>query len=156
MVALASCRVHEIGLVHTIDAAHRVVGHEGGRGKCARLHGHTYAFEVKLFGPILDETGFIADFGRIKDLLNEWDHRTLLWDGNDELADVIEGCEFRSSRRGSVVRLPFNPTAENLSRHVAEELLERFPAVVKAEVVCRETAKSSARWIATRAVQVWV
>ncbi len=42
------------------EAAHHLPGH---RGKCARLHGHSYRLEVTLRGPIKDsytvqDTGF--------------------------------------------------------------------------------------------------
>lgn len=132
-----------IGLTHTIDAAHRVVGHEGGQGKCARLHGHTYTFTVELEGEELDETGFVVDFGVVKGLLDRWDHRTLLWE-RDPLIVSLMGDNFEQQDAG-VVRLPFNPTAENLARHVAEAFVQH-PHVDRATVVCRETAKTSARW----------
>lgn len=147
--------IYEIGLTHQIDAAHRVVGHEGGRGKCARLHGHTYTFEVKLFGPSLDETGFVADFGAVKALLNEWDHRTLLW-SEDPLNVTEHPSPHNPGLHDGVIRLGFNPTAEALARDVALRLLDAFPTVVKAEVICKETAKSSARWVESRAYQVWI
>lgn len=137
--------VYEIGLTHTIDAAHRVVGHEHGKGKCARLHGHTYGFDVSVAASELEPIGFVVDFAQIKTLLNDWDHRTLLWE-RDPIAEALEAADFGSS----IVRLPFNPTAENLSRDVAERALELAPSAAWVEVVCRETAKSMARWRAER------
>jgi 6-pyruvoyltetrahydropterin/6-carboxytetrahydropterin synthase len=145
--------VYEIGLTHTLDAAHRVVGHEGGRGKCARLHGHTYTFDVSLGSRVLDGCGFVVDFGRIKDLLNEWDHRTLLWEEDPlEIAaysDLAGELDVVSTQH--VVRLPFNPTAENLAQLAAERICDLLPvgAIHRdayVEVTCRETAKSAATW----------
>ena len=137
-----------IGLTHTIDAAHRVVGHEGGKGKCARLHGHTYTFDVELEADMLNDVGFVVDFGEIKRWLDSWDHRTLLWDC-DPLT-IWNGDPHKSPSRAhdGVVLLPFNPTAENLAR-CAAEWFAGFPGVTRARVTCRETAKSSATWEAT-------
>lgn len=129
-----------IGLTHTIDAAHRVVGHEGGRGKCARLHGHTYTFDVEVEGFSLQEIGFVVDFGVIKRVLDEWDHRTLLWDEDPLMFN----------QAGQSIRLPFNPTAENLARHVAERIADVAVAdgvqIQRVTVVCRETPKSRASY----------
>lgn len=46
-----------------IDFAHFIAGHEG---NCVNVHGHTWKFEVTLAGSALNETGFVADFGDIK------------------------------------------------------------------------------------------
>ncbi len=49
--------------------------------KCGRLHGHTYAVQVKIFGEP-DEKGIIMDFSILKDIIkkiiNELDHRILI------------------------------------------------------------------------------
>src|SRR5262245_48627410 len=68
----------EIQMTMTFDDGHRIVGH---KGKCARLHGHTYKIEITCIGS-LDSTspGFVVDFGDLKSLVNEWDHRFLVWD----------------------------------------------------------------------------
>ena len=135
--------VYTIGLTHTIDAAHRVVGHEGGKGKCARLHGHTYTFDIELDG-WLDSTGFVVDYGVVKRLLDEWDHRTVLW-VNDPLQVVEHPSPHNPGVHQGVVRVDFNPTAENLARNVADRLFA-LPGVKRARVTCRETAKSFATW----------
>ena len=135
-----------IGLTHTIDAAHRVVGHEGGMGKCARLHGHTYTFDVELEGDALNDVGFVVDFGVIKRTLDAWDHRCLLWERDPLLVQLMN--ETFEPQEPGIVRLPFNPTAENLARYIAE-VFTQHPNVDRARVTCRETAKSSATWEAT-------
>src|SRR5258708_40187253 len=45
------------------EAAHQLPGH---RGKCARLHGHSYRLEVTLRGPIKDAPGH-SDHGMVMD-----------------------------------------------------------------------------------------
>lgn len=104
-----------IHVIHTTDTGHRIVGH---KGKCSRLHGHTYKYELWMYGPVRPP-GFVADFGDAKDIIDEWDHRILLWN-NDPIAVtyVTPGDE----KIVGVLRVPFNPTAENMARHLAERL----------------------------------
>lgn len=142
---------YEIEVRHTFDAAHRVVGHEGGKGKCARLHGHTYGVVVSLAGERLDDIGFLVDFALVKGLIDEWDHRTILW-VNDPFE--IAGEEGRNydlykftDEVSGVVRVPFNPTAENMADYLARAFLS-LPGVEYAAVDLSETAKTHARAVA--------
>jgi 6-pyruvoyltetrahydropterin/6-carboxytetrahydropterin synthase len=131
-----------IELTHSIDAAHRVYGHEGGRGKCARLHGHTYTVRVSATSPTTNTPeGFVIDFAKIKDVINAWDHRTLLWDQDpmrivEDENIAVDNC--------SVIRMPFNPTSENLSKHLAEQYIAMLPAGSRVLVEVSETPKSKA------------
>ena len=80
-------------------AAHRLPRYEG---PCFRMHGHNYKFFVALEGDVDPKTGMIADFGVVKQLVQEHvlarvDHRTL--------NDVLD-----------------NPTAENIARWIWEVL----------------------------------
>jgi 6-pyruvoyltetrahydropterin/6-carboxytetrahydropterin synthase len=146
---------YEIEVTHTIDAGHRVVNHlaaDGSPGKCSRIHGHTYAFTVTLLGPSLDDIGFVADFGRVKGILDEWDHRLLLWDYDPMVvAGPFSGgrLERYDDDLSGVVRLPFNPTAENMARHLAGRLVG-LDGVMVARVAVSETAKTKASWTANR------
>ena len=45
------------------EAAHHLPGH---RGKCARIHGHSYHMEIALRGPLKDATGQ-SDDGMVMD-----------------------------------------------------------------------------------------
>ena len=87
------------------EAAHRVAGYPG---KCDRLHGHNWVVEATVKGTELDELGMLVDFKVIKkalkNTLERFDHRYL-----NELAPFKDGL---------------NPTAENLSRIIFEELEE--------------------------------
>jgi len=75
------------------------------KGKCEKMHGHTFQVEVEIEVSELDKVGIGIDFAIIKKTLNETlpDH-TLLNDIYD-----------------------FNPSAENLSRHFFGELKKHFP-----------------------------
>ena len=84
-------------------AAHRLPRYEG---PCFRMHGHNYKFFVALEGEVDPATGMIADFGVVKQLVQEHvlsrvDHRTL-----NDLLD--------------------NPTAENIARWIWEALAPRM------------------------------
>ena len=79
-------------IVHaSFEAAHDIPGH---KGKCARLHGHSYKVEAEFSGTELDSIGMLCDFTDLKAVLNEFlpDHTYL----NDIM--------------------PFSTTAENVSR----------------------------------------
>lgn len=132
----------KIHLTHSIDAGHRIVGH---KGKCSRLHGHTYKFEIELVCGVSEmvEPGFVADFGDIKAILDEWDHRMLLW---DEDPGVWNHPDHAHDDYG-VVRLPFNPTAENMAHAVATRLHSSFPHIHSATVRVWETPKAYAEAI---------
>ena len=86
------------------QAAHFLKGY---KGKCERVHGHTFQVEVQIEVRELDATGIGIDFTEIKAGLSAIlpDH-TLL---NDVL--------------------PFNPSAENLARHFYRELKTRYPVI---------------------------
>jgi len=75
------------------------------KGKCEKIHGHTFQVEVEVEATTLDKTGISIDFARIKEKLSEIlpDH-TLL----NEVYD-------------------FSPSAENLARHFFLELKKHFP-----------------------------
>jgi 6-pyruvoyltetrahydropterin/6-carboxytetrahydropterin synthase len=83
--------------------------------KCARLHGHTYTVELRLAGEIDPVTGWVRDFGDIKDVFapleRELDHRLL----ND-----IPGLD--------------NPTSELLAEWLWRHLIEQLPELVSISV----------------------
>jgi 6-pyruvoyltetrahydropterin/6-carboxytetrahydropterin synthase len=75
------------------------------QGKCEKVHGHTFQVEVAVAVAELDRTGIGFDFAEIKAALASAlpDH-TLL----NEV-------------------FPFNPSAENLARHLYGELKKKYP-----------------------------
>lgn len=75
------------------------------KGKCEKLHGHTFQVEVEIMVKELDRTGIGIDFTEIKKKLTEIlpDH-TLL----NEVYD-------------------FNPSAENLAREIYRRMKEFYP-----------------------------
>jgi 6-pyruvoyltetrahydropterin/6-carboxytetrahydropterin synthase len=118
-------------LERTIDSSHVIPDHPG---KCSRLHGHTYRFEVWISGPVAAD-GFVVDFLDVKELIDAWDHRHL-----NDIVDVI-------------------PTAENLAALMRERILEkvrgRFDDAARQQIGCKvrlhETASAYAEvgWLTT-------
>jgi 6-pyruvoyltetrahydropterin/6-carboxytetrahydropterin synthase len=128
----------EISYEMTFDAGHRIVGH---KGKCARLHGHTYRVHIMAAG-VVKPPGFVVDFGDLKELVNEWDHRMLIW--NADPLVVPNTKEFWVDE--GVVILPFNPTAENMARYLAYTCMEMFE-LHSVMVELWETPKCMARYV---------
>jgi 6-pyruvoyltetrahydropterin/6-carboxytetrahydropterin synthase len=75
------------------------------KGKCEKVHGHTFHVEVAVAVRELGPTGIGFDFAEIKKVLAASlpDHALL--------NDVF----------------PFNPSAENIARHLYGELKKTFP-----------------------------
>lgn len=127
---------------HEIHCGHRVFGHQG---KCQHLHGHAYVFEITCSAPELDDLGMVIDFGVIKSeicewLEKQWDHRMLIW-SKDPILPALRACDT------TVVAVPFNPTAENLAKHMVEKLgpdLLGDTGVKVVQCTVRETSKCSA------------
>lgn len=102
------------------DAAHYLPKVPEGH-KCGRLHGHTYSVEVRLAGEIAPVTGWVRDFGDVKDafapIKDELDHRLL----ND-----VPGLD--------------NPTSELLAAWLWQRLHVELPELVS--ITVNETAGS--------------
>jgi 6-pyruvoyltetrahydropterin/6-carboxytetrahydropterin synthase len=134
---------HRASRYHDFSAGHRVVGHEN---KCRHLHGHNYRVHFHCEAQDLDEVGRVIDFSVIKWTLCDWmerywDHKTLIWD------DDPTGPALDAASPGSVVFVPFNPTAENMARYLVETVgpsLLRGTGVRLVECVVEETRKCSA------------
>lgn len=83
------------------SAAHFLKGY---RGKCEKVHGHTFQVEVEIVVSELGPDGIGVDFAEIK----------------KELAAVLPDHALLNDV------FPFNPSAENLARHLHGELKKRF------------------------------
>lgn len=140
---------------HDISAGHRVVGHEN---KCRHLHGHNYRIHFVCEAAELDTVGRVIDFGVIKERLcmwveNNWDHKFLAWENDpvlnaacDALGDTQRNDSYLMFVE-SVVFTPFNPTAENMARHLVEVIGPQQLAgtgVTLVSVRIEETSKCSA------------
>src|SRR5258706_1081956 len=101
------------------EAAHDIPGH---KGKCARLHGHSYRREAEFSGTQLDEIDMLQDLTDLKAVLNDF------LPAHSYLNDL----------------LTFRTTAENLSRWIYQQLKERgFPVTA---VTLWETENNGCRF----------
>ena len=82
------------------DAAHFL---ENYKGKCANIHGHRWVVEVFLNVP--EDEDLTIDFHDAKDIIN----------------NVLPDHSFLNKIYS------FNPTAENLAKHIKNELKEKLP-----------------------------
>jgi 6-pyruvoyltetrahydropterin/6-carboxytetrahydropterin synthase len=110
----------EIFKEFTFEAAHRLPNVPDGH-KCARLHGHSYRVIVNVTGPVGEETGWVMDFGDLKDafcpLAQQLDHYYL---------NEVPGLE--------------NPTSENLARWIWDRLKPSLTDL--SAITIRETCTS--------------
>lgn len=110
----------EIFREFSFEAAHHLPNAPEGH-KCRRLHGHTYTVAVHVRGAVNEDTGWVIDFGDVKDAFapvrDQLDHRCL----ND-----VPGLE--------------NPTSERLARWLWDRLAPHLPGLC--QLVIRETCTS--------------
>lgn len=104
----------------TFDAAHYLPLVPEGH-KCRAMHGHTYHVTIFISGPVVEEAGWVIDFGEVKavckPVLDRLDHALL---------NEIEGLE--------------NPTAENVTRWLWQQFKVQMPGLQKIEL--KETPTS--------------
>ena len=98
----------------TFDASHRIF--KDYHGKCQNLHGHTYKVEIEIQGET-DEKGMLVDFNILKKLVHDfYDHKVILHK-DDPLAECLK------KERQNLVLLSNNPTAENIAKQIAANIM---------------------------------
>ena len=112
------------------DAGHRIPDHGS---QCRHLHGHRYAIEVTVRGPVHDtpgqpDNGMVMDFADVKTVIREtivepWDHAFLAWREDHAVLELLSHIPGHKT-----VVLDRVPTAENL----AAEAFERIDAALVA------------------------
>lgn len=114
---------------------------------CERLHGHNYRIGARLAGAVDPATGFVVDFGVLKqslrDLADRMDHRVLLPARNSDLQIHEEGERLIVDYqwpgwlvlpRAHACLLPVtHTTAELLAEYVAREVWDRLERQSTAE-----------------------
>ncbi|MFY4776773.1 6-carboxytetrahydropterin synthase QueD [Metabacillus sp. RGM 3146] len=112
-----------------LSAAHFIPHHDA--GKCQDMHGHTYFVNVTIAGDELDESGFLVNFKRIKNLIHgRFDHSVL-----NDATDIFSG------ENGNHF-----PTTEVVARKIYEIIQEDLDTLshkpVCVQVFVRETPTS--------------
>ncbi len=117
------------------DSSHFLADYHG---KCENLHGHRWRVEATLtvgeLGAEGTERAMVMDFSRAKRLVAEacaeLDHRLLVEEGTLKPATL----EALAGEGFSVLELPFRTTAENLAKHLFDELAARGLPISRVEV----------------------
>lgn len=104
-----------------ISSGHRILHHDG---KCSRPHGHNYEITVEVTGELTEE-GWVVDKGDVTAVIDAWDHRFLVEEG-DPLVDAFEA----SGDGDALVVLEYPPTAEVMSVLLEQRMLDAFPDTV--------------------------
>ncbi|SFL51386.1 6-pyruvoyltetrahydropterin/6-carboxytetrahydropterin synthase [Halogranum rubrum] len=105
-----------------ISSGHRLMHHDG---KCSRPHGHNYEISVRIVGDLTEE-GWVVDKGEVTSVIDRWDHRFLLEEG-DPLVEAFEA----SGDGDAVVLFEAPPTAEVMSVVLERRLAEELPDNVR-------------------------
>ena len=96
------------------EAAHRIL--YAYSEDCRGLHGHSYLFEIFIKGETQGKSQMLMDFSmissKIKSFLNCFDHSLLIWEEDKELVEIGPNLNPR------YIILPYNVTAEQISRHI--------------------------------------
>lgn len=102
----------KVGRVNfSFAAAHHLPNHDGA---CKNLHGHNYRLEVEFAGHVDRKTGMIADFKKIKELVN---------------VNIIEFLDHKNLNDIDSGTFPnHNPTAELMVLWMAEVIDIAFAA----------------------------
>jgi 6-pyruvoyltetrahydropterin/6-carboxytetrahydropterin synthase len=94
---------------YRFEAAHRLPNVPEGH-KCARLHGHSFKFEIHVEGEVDEHTGWFIDYGVLDDLVNPLVARL-----DHHYMNEIEGLE--------------NPTSEITGRWRFERIKPQLPSL---------------------------
>lgn len=119
------------------DMAHYLSGYVG---KCKNIHGHRYRFVVKVSSQTLHESGqlrgMVDDFSEVKAVLKEvhdlFDHKLVI-EENEEGKRVVEKLN-ESGKVFEILFVPYRPTAEEMSRHIFNEIKKRGVRVTEVEL----------------------
>lgn len=131
------------------EMAHALLDYDG---PCKNIHGHSYQLNVTVKGTVKTNTydsdeGMVVDFGIIKKIVKElvvdvFDHALVL----NERAEIdVSNFEFMNK----LIRVPYQPTCENMLVHFARTIQQNLPSHIKLHsLFLRETNTSFAEWFA--------
>jgi len=132
----------------TFEASHILPKH---KGKCSRLHGHSWKLAVCVDGPVNKETGFVLDYGILGEIvkthvIDHLDH-SHLGCGVAITDNAVQGPLRREWQ--SYLGPNFYPSSENLCRLIFRLLSPFFQGednVRLYSITIDETCTSSATW----------
>ena len=129
------------------EMAHALLGYDG---PCKNIHGHSYKLKVTVKGSVKNNTsdsdeGMVVDFGIIKHIVKDlivdvYDHALVL---NEKMEIDTSQFEFMNK----LIRVPYQPTCENLLLDFASEIKKKLPSNLELSYLfLRETPTSYAEW----------
>lgn len=138
--------------IFRFEMAHALSGYNG---LCKHIHGHSYQLEVTVSGqpdntPGHSEEGMVVDFAALKaivqqEIITPLDHALLLKENVALPATANDNELFART-----VRVPWQPTCENMVIDFARRIMSRLPEnVVLSSLKLYETATSYAEWYAS-------
>ncbi len=131
--------IHKVTKAIDFCYGHRLLDH---KGKCRHLHGHNALLEVDIEADSLDGLGMVTDFAEVQEQVKGWidanlDHKMLLCKRDPVAPVLMEMGE-------SLYLMDGNPTAENISKHICEQV--RIQGLQVSEVRLWETPSSYATY----------
>ena len=104
-------------------AGHRVFRHES---KCAHPHGHNYIALIHARAPARDSIGRVIDFSVLKEKVGgwideQWDHGFIYYKEDKMMAGVYDAHDHLKH-----YIMTENPTAENMAKHLVEDVCPRL------------------------------
>lgn len=121
-----------------ISTGHRILHHDGA---CSRPHGHNFEITVEVSGTLTDE-GWVVDKGLVTDIIDEWDHRFIVEEG-DPLIEAFEDA----GDGDALVVINQPPTSEVLSVLLERRLEKTLPDnVTDVNATVRETGELCATY----------
>jgi 6-pyruvoyltetrahydropterin/6-carboxytetrahydropterin synthase len=112
------------------DAGHRIPNHDS---QCRHLHGHRYAIEITLSGPLVAtagaaDEGMVMDFSAVKAIAQQhvvepWDHAFLVWKQDHAVVTFLAGIPGHKT-----VLFDAPPTAEHLAQTAFAALNQAYKA----------------------------
>lgn len=140
------------------SACHFIPRHE----KCSRLHGHSYIVRLRLEGDIGEE-GMIMDFvvlkKKLKEMIDELDHKTLLPTGSSDVSLKVSDSEVEAISCGkryvfprmdvTLLDIP-TTTAEEMSKMMVKRMVSEitFPQNVRSISIGLDEERGQTAWYA--------
>lgn len=126
--------MYNLILKHHFDAAHKLEDYDG---PCKNLHGHRWDVLVEIKTALI-RNDMVIDFKKLKGLINQYDHVTILQDReeNSKLIEVINDMDL------ALKLTPFNPTAENLCLQI-KKMIDSELGITGTKVTLWESPEAS-------------
>ncbi len=118
----------EITKILSFDMGHRVPNH---KSKCKNVHGHTYKLEVVMEGEVIDQKGIsdegmVIDFSDVKTIVSAYIDDTLDHGYMGNIFADADLFKVLQQFKSKFVAVSFIPTAENIAKHIFDNLSPRF------------------------------